>query len=218
VLCDVGTDCSDCGAWVGYKLPPMWVCLGARHTRPYPSSAPSPQTHTRHHHQFVTDPTARASWITAHACAKAHTPAIVSEVDTHTHTHARHSSPRPPARPPTACGTCVVAGQASFAGGPLAPDTHTLVTRLLARPPTRVRHMCGRRPGFDSPVSYLKGQDVDVRTVTTLTRPAIVFAHTDPKSVPVVVAGEWGSRAAACCAHTHTQSPTLRALPQRTAG
>jgi hypothetical protein len=39
-------------------------------------------THTHHHHhRFVTDPTARASWITAHACAK-HT-------HTHTHTHTR---------------------------------------------------------------------------------------------------------------------------------
>jgi hypothetical protein len=41
-------------------------------------------THTeRERETFVTGPTARATWITALACAKAHTTAIVSEVGKH---------------------------------------------------------------------------------------------------------------------------------------
>jgi hypothetical protein len=55
--------------------------------------AHSPTHAEREREKVVTDPTARASWITTHACAKAHTPAIVSWVEnprispTHARTH-----------------------------------------------------------------------------------------------------------------------------------
>jgi hypothetical protein len=78
------------GIWKRRYITGVFTLLGALLFMDQNLLAPNvrTRTHTHIHSARVTDP-ARASWITAHACAKAHTPEMRTRTRIRTHAHPR---------------------------------------------------------------------------------------------------------------------------------